>query len=172
MAGNFATRWNPIFKPPCFLQDFLNHPRKHLQNSKSGQAKKVYKLCYCRVTKLRRRYIHPHASRFDDKKVIFLAKFIKIHIKAPSKFVCKWISLLIPRSLNSKLTVNLKNFIKFHKSYKKCNQPFFQKKKVHNPFVRSVNVESKDVLPWEVCSDTKMKLKKFFVCTRTRVLHE
>jgi hypothetical protein len=43
-----------------------------------------------------------------------LGKFIKIHIKVPTKFVCKWMSLLIPKSLNSKLTVNLKNFIKFH----------------------------------------------------------
>jgi hypothetical protein len=46
----------------------------------------------------------------------------------PTKFVCKWISLLIPRSLNSKLTVNLKNFIKFHEPYKSVTNLFSQKK--------------------------------------------
>lgn len=113
--------------PPRFSQDFLNTPRVHLQNSKSEQAKKVYE-CVLPSDQIVEK-VHPHASRFDDQKNLFSwGKFIKIHIKVPSKKICKWMSLLIPRSLNSKLTVNLKNFTNFHESYKSVTNLFFGKK--------------------------------------------
>jgi hypothetical protein len=88
MPGNFATTWNPISNPLVFLQDFLNTPRICLQNSTSGKAKKVYKKCVLPSGQIIEK-VQPHASRFDDKKIIFLGKFIKIHIKVPTKFVCK-----------------------------------------------------------------------------------
>jgi hypothetical protein len=129
MPGNFATTWNPIFKPPpCFSQDFLNTPRIHLQNSKSEQAKKVYAMCIAEWPKLWRRYI-PMYPGLMTKKIIFLGEIHKDpHKKCLQKFVCKWISLLIPRSLNYKLTVNLKNFTNFHESYKSVTNLFFGKK--------------------------------------------
>jgi len=137
MPGNFATTWNPIFKPPpCFSQDFLNTPRIHLQNSKSEQAKKVYAMCIAEWPKLWRRYI-PMYPGLMTKKIIFLGEIHKDpHKKCLHKFVCKWISLLIPRSLNYKLTVNLKNFTNFHESYKSVTNLFFWKKRFTTLFVK------------------------------------